>query len=229
MRLEEIIEELESLANPEAAAGMARYGIQGKVVYGILMPALRKLAKSIGKDPLLAQKLWDTGIHEARILASIVDMPKAVTEAQMEAWVHDFDAWDVCDQCCINLFRKTPFAYQKAFEWSERDEEFVKRAAFALIATLAVHDKKAPDSTFEQLLPIITREAGDERNFVKKAVNWALRQIGKRNLNLNTAAIQTAQTIEAIDSKSARWIAKDALRELAGDKVQQKLRQNQEK
>jgi len=152
-------------------------------------------------------------------------MPKRVTEAQMEQWVQDFDSWDVCDQCCMNLFRKTPFAHAKVVEWSGCEEEFVKRASFALMATLAVHDKKADNAQFEQWLPLIKREATDERNFVKKAVNWALRQIGKRNLALNAAAIQTATEIEAIDSKSARWIAKDALRELTGEKVQQRLKE----
>jgi len=147
-----------------------------------------------------------------------------VTEAQMEEWAVEFDSWDVCDQCCMNLFRKTPFAYKKAFEWSMRDEEFVKRAAFTLIATLAVHDKKADDSKFEQFFPIILRESSDNRNFVKKAVNWALRQIGKRNLYLNKKAIILAEKINKTESKSAKWIAKDALRELKSEKIQIRLK-----
>jgi 3-methyladenine DNA glycosylase AlkD len=197
--------------------------VGGAHTLGISVPALRKLAKEIGQDHQLAQELWGSGIHEARILATMIDPPGQVTEAQMEAWVEDFDSWDVCDQCCLNLLRKTPLAHQKAVEWSGREQEFVKRAGFALMATLAVHDKKAGDEAFIAFLPLIQKEAVDGRNFVKKAVNWALRQIGKRNLALNRAAIRTAEEIRQLDSKSARWIAADALRELTGDKVQQKL------
>jgi 3-methyladenine DNA glycosylase AlkD len=224
MRAEDVLKRLESLADPEAAAGMAKFAVGGQHTLGISVPTLRQLAKEIGQDHDLAQELWASGIHEARLLATMIDLPQQVTEKQMETWVKDFDSWDVCDQCCLNLFRKTPFAYDKVAEWSQREEEFVKRAAFALIATLAVHDKKAADESFIACLPIIKREATDERNFVKKAVNWALRQIGKRNLSLNQSAIQAAQEIRQLDSKSARWIAADALRELTSDKVQQKLR-----
>ena len=229
MDAQDVLKQLRAQGNPNAVAGMNRFGIQGKEIYGISMPALRKIAKEIGKDHQLAANLWASGVHEARILATLVDMPRSVTEAQMEQWVKDFDSWDVCDQCCMNLFRKTPFAQAKVAEWSGREEEFVKRAGFALIATLAVHDKKADDTQFEQWLPLIKRQATDERNFVKKAVNWALRQIGKRNLVLNAAAIQAATEIEAIDSKIARWIAKDALRELTGEKVQQRLKEKAQK
>ncbi len=225
MQAEDVLKRLESLADSEAVAGMAKFAVGGQHTLGISVPTLRQLAKEIGQDHNLAQELWASGIHEARLLATMIDVPKQVTEQQMEAWVIDFDSWDVCDQCCLNLFRKTPFAYQKVDEWSRREEEFVKRAGFALMATLAVHDKKAGDEAFFDFLPSIKREATDERNFVKKAVNWALRQIGKRNLSLNQIAIQTAQEIQQMDSKSARWIAADALRELTGDKVQQKLRQ----
>ena len=142
----------------------------------------------------------------------------------METWVKDFDSWDVCDQVCSNLFDKTPFAYRKAIEWSKREEEFVKRAGFVLMATLSVHDKKADNKKFEQFFPIIKRESNDNRNFVKKAVNWALRQIGKRNLSLNKKAIKTAKEIQKMDSKSARWIASDALRELTSEKIQKRLK-----
>jgi 3-methyladenine DNA glycosylase AlkD len=224
MQYQEIIDQLKSLANPEAAMGMARFGIKTEAAYGISIPELRKLAKQIGSDSELAQQLWASGIHEARILASMIEEPAKVTEAQMEQWVQDFNSWDLCDQCCGNLFDKTPWAYSKAVEWSARPEEFVKRAGFALMAYLAVHDKRAADDKFLAFLPIIQREATDSRNFVKKAVNWALRQIGKRNLALNQAAIQTAQAIQNLDSKAARWVAADALRELAGEKVQQKLK-----
>ncbi|HZD58584.1 MAG TPA: DNA alkylation repair protein, partial [Anaerolineales bacterium] len=188
-----ILEHLRSLANPENVAGMARFGINPEKTYGISIPELRRIARQVGKDHELAQDLWDSGIHEARILACFIDEPAKVTEAQMDRWAADFDSWDVCDQCCGNLFDRTPFAYQKALEWSEYEQEFVKRAAFALMAYLAVHDKKAPDSPFEAFLPIIVRESSDDRNYVKKAVNWALRQVGKRSRYLNERAIEIAE------------------------------------
>jgi 3-methyladenine DNA glycosylase AlkD len=223
MQAADLLNQLESLADPDAVAGMAKFAVGGQRTLGISIPTLRGIAKETGKDHELAQQLWISGIHEARILATMIDEPKKVTEAQMESWVAEFDSWDLCDQCCLNLFRRTPFAHPKAHEWSSRSEEFVKRAAFALMATLAVHDKKADDESFTAFLPVIKREATDERNFVKKAVNWALRQIGKRNLSLNEATIQTAREIQQIESKSARWIAADALRELTSDKVRQRL------
>lgn len=224
MQYEDILKHLYSRANPENVPGMARYGIRPAKPLGICMPELHTLAKQIGKNHELALQLWASGIHEARILACLVDHPTAVTEAQMEDWVKDFDSWDLCDQCCGNLFDRTPLAYQKAAEWSAREEEFVKRAGFALIACLAVHDKKAGDASFLEFLPLIRRESTDPRNFVKKAVNWALRHIGKRNLRLNRAAIQTAREILEIDAKSAKWIATDALRELTSDKVQKRVK-----
>jgi len=182
------------------------------------------MAKEIGKNHLLAQRLWNSGVHEARILAGMIDPPEEVTEKQMERWVMDFDSWDVCDQVCSNLFDRTKFAHKKAMDWSKRGEEFVKRAGFVLMATLAVHDKEAGDKEFLKFFPIIKREARDERNFVKKAVNWALRQIGKRNLHLNQKASKTAKEIQGIDSKSAKWIASDAIRELTSETVQKRLR-----
>ncbi|MBI2935792.1 MAG: DNA alkylation repair protein [Chloroflexi bacterium] len=224
MEHHEVLKRLESLANPQAVAGMARFGINPKGTLGISIPALRKLAKELGKSHRLAQELWDSGGHEARILACMVDEPKQVTERQMEAWVKDLDSWDVCDQCCSELFSKTTLAYEKAIEWSSRGEEFVKRAGFALMACLAVKDKKASDAQFAIFLPLIAREAPDGRNFVKKAVNWALRQIGKRNLALNKQAMEAARAIQRKDSASARWIASDALRELSSDAVQKRLR-----
>jgi len=220
---EHILKQLESLSNPEAVAGMARFGINPTNTYGVSIPVLRKMAKQIGKDHLLAKKLWNSGIHEARILAPLIDPLETVTEKQMESWVKDFDSWDICDQCCSNLFDKTKFAHKKAIEWSKRREEFVKRAGFVLMATLAVHDKESGNQKFMRFLPIIKREATDERNFVKKAVNWALRQIGKRNSALNKIAIQTATEIQKIDSKSARWIASNAIRELTNRAVQKKF------
>lgn len=221
---EEILEQLKSLSNPKAIAGMARFGINPKNTYGVSIPVLRKMAKQIGKNHRLAEKLWHSGIHEARILAGMIDPPEMITQEQMEGWVRDFDSWDVCDQCCSNLFDKTKFAHQKAVEWSRRKEEFVKRAGFVLMATLAVHDKEADNQKFLRFVPIIKREATDERNFVKKAVNWALRQIGKRNRSLNKEAIKAAKEIQKMDSKSAKWIASDALRELTSEAVQKKLR-----
>ena len=181
------------------------------------------MAKRIGMDHGLAARLWSTGIHEARLLAGFVDNPCKVTEKQMEAWATDLDSWDIVDLVCGNLFDQTPFAYKKAVEWSAREEEFVKRAGFVLMATLSVHDKEASDKEFERFFSIIKRESADERNFVKKAVNWALRQIGKRNLSLNKKAIKVAESISKVDSRSARWIAADALRELRSEKVQARL------
>jgi len=202
---------------------MARFGINPENTYGVSIPNLRQIAKEVGKNHALAQELWASGIHEAKILASMTDGPKLVTEEQMEAWVRDFDSWDVCDQVCMNLFEKLPLAWQKVSEWSGREEEFVKRAAFALLACLAWHDREAADEKFVALLPVIVRGSADERNFVRKAVNWALRNIGKRNPNLNRAAVAAAEEIQGIDSKAARWIAADALRELTSEAVQRRL------
>ena len=223
MQYDDILKKLKSLSDPKAVEGMARFGINPENTFGVSIPNLRQIAKETGRDRALAQQLWASAIHEARILASMIDDPKMVTEEQMERWVKDFDSWDVCDQCCMNLFEKTKFAYQKAVEWSSNDKEFIKRTGFVLMARLAVSDKKADDKQFEPFLPIIKREASDNRNFVKKAVNWALRQIGKRNLNLNREAIETAKEIQEIDSKSARWVASDALRELTGKAVLERL------
>ena len=220
----EIVKKLKSLSNPEAVAGMARFGINPENTYGVSIPNLRIMAKEIGKEHTLARQLWSSGIHEARILAGMINEPEMVTEKQMEEWVRDFDSWDVCDQVCMNLFEDTPFAYKKAIAWSKRKDEFIKRAGFVMMARLAVSDKKAGDKQFEKFLPIIKRESKDERNFVKKAVNWALRQIGKRNLRLNKKAIEIAKEIQKIDSKSARWVAADALKELTSETVQKRLK-----
>lgn len=198
---------------------MARYGIFVDNALGVSMPAMRALAKREGKDHRLALALWNTGIHEAKIMAALVDVPAEVTGPQMELWVRGLDSWDVCDQLMSNLFDKTPYAYGKAKQWSGRREEFVKRAGFALMAVLAVHDKKADDRRFIDFLPLIKKESIDERNFVKKAVNWALRQIGKRNVLLRRAAIEAAKEIESTGCASGRWIARDALRELRAYKT----------
>ena len=222
--VEYVLERLKSKARPDQLEGMAKYGMTVEQRLGISIPDLRKLAKELGKDHDLALELWKTGISEARILAVMIDDPKKLTEGQMEDWVKDINSWDVCDQVCMNLFEKTPLAWQKIIDWSEREEEFVKRAAFALIACLAWHDKKAKDEEFVKLFPLMMRGATDERNFVKKAVNWALRNIGKRNLNLNKAAINTAKEIQRLDSKAARWIASDTIRELESEAVQRRLK-----
>lgn len=221
--LESILKQLKSLCNPSNVEGMVRYGIVAKKSFGVSAPALRTIAKEVGHDHELALKLWATKIYDARILAALIDDPKLITEVQIEQWVKDFDNWAICDGCCIHLFRKTPFAWRKAVAWSKRKEEFVKRAGFALMATLAVHDKQADDAKFIKILPIIKQESTNERNGVKKAVNWALRQIGKRNFKLNKHAIQIAKEIKKICSPSARWIASDALRELTGDAIRNRL------
>lgn len=216
MTYEEIIIKLKKESNPKNVEGMARFGISPKNTLGISIPFLRKLAKEIGKDHQIADKLWKSGIHEARILAGMVDEKEKVTEKQMDKWAGQFDSWDVCDQVCMNLFDKTIYAFDKAIEWTKQKREFHKRAGFALMACLAWHDKISPDSKFEKFFPFIVKESTDERNFVKKAVNWSLRQIGKRNEKLKKTAIKTAEEIfvKHSDSKSACWIAKDALKEL---------------
>ena len=220
----DVLDRLQSKARPEQLRGMAKYGITIEKRLGVSVPDMRKLAKELGRDHKLALDLWRTGIAEARIMAGIVGDPARLTEEQMEEWVKGINSWDVCDQVCMNLFEKNKLAWKKILDWSDREEEFVKRTAFSLIACLAWHDKKASDEKFIELLPVIIRAATDERNFVKKAANWALRNIGKRNLNLNRAAINAAREIQCLDSKAARWIAADAIRELESDPVQSKLR-----
>jgi len=219
----EVIKELKKIANKKNVAGMRRFGIQGKKMLGVSMPQLRALAKKIGKNQELALELWQTGIHEAKILASLVAEAEKMTSAIMNSWIKDFDSWDVCDQTCANLFAKTKLACKKVFEWSHRKSEFEKRAGFALLACLAWQDKNLSDEKFIQFFPLIKKEAEDERLYVKKAVNWALRQIGKRNKNLNKQAISLAQDLKKSESRAARWIASDALRELQSLAIQKRL------
>lgn len=214
MTSQEILRELRAQANPDNVAGMARYGIRPKVVLGVSIPVLRKLAKQAGKSHATALELWASGVHEARIAATLIDELPRVTRAQMNAWARDFDSWDICDHACHNLFRYTPFAFEVAAKWAAAKPEYVRRAGFSLMAGLAVSAKSAPDARFEAFLPLIAEAAGDDRNMVKKAVNWALRQIGKRNQRLREAAIHAAEEIRAQGTRSARWIAADALREL---------------
>ena len=222
--LEQIIKTLKTHGSARNVKGMARFGIVTPKAFGVPAPFMRSYARTLGTNHKLALSLWDTGILETRILAALVGDPKQVTRKLMNAWVRDFDNWAVCDGTCGNLFDKTPFAFAMAIRWTTRRSEFVKRVGFVLMAELAVHNKDAPDRNFVQCLPVIKRESRDERNFVKKAVNWALRQIGKRNPRLNAAAIKAAKEIRAIESPSARWIAADALRELESNAVQIRLR-----
>jgi len=209
-----VIAELQRLANSTNVAGMLRFGIVGKNLLGISAVPLREIAKRTGRDHELAEELWASGIFEARILAAFVAEPAKVTRRQANAWAKDFECWADCDGLCIHLFRKTPFAHDLAVTWSTRREELVKRAGFTMMATLAVHDKTAGNEVFRSYLKRVEAEATDERHNVKKGVNWALRQIGKRNPLLNREAILTAKRIRKLDSRAARWIAADALREL---------------
>ena len=223
MEYEEVIIKLKSLSNPKAITGMVKYGITPENTYGVSIPNLRKIAKQAGINHKLSQRLWRADIRETKILASMIDNLEMVSEEQLEHWVKEFDYWEICDQCCMNLFEKTKFAFKKAIDWSVKEEEFIKRAGFVLMARLAVSDKRADNKKFEEFFPIIKRESTDERNYVKKAVNWALRQIGKRNLNLNNKAINTAKQIQKMNSKAAKWIAADALRELTSESVKKRL------
>jgi 3-methyladenine DNA glycosylase AlkD len=231
VRAREVLDQIASLGSEEGRAGMARYGIRTDDAFGVSVYELRVVAKELGRDHDLALALWATTNHEARLLASMVDDPALVTPGQMEAWAAEFDSWDVCDQVTSNLFDKSPFAWDKVRAWSGSTDEWVKRAAFATAAALAVQDKQAADEPFLEILELCRREAGDDRNYVKKAVNWAIRNIGKRDLRLHAAALETAEAILAEGERRAaadrkdpsaralRWVARDALRELRSDKV----------
>lgn len=210
-------------ARPSELDGMARFGLTGEGRLGLSVPAMRQIAKQLGRDHALAQALWDTAIPDARIVASLVAKPEAFSARQMNAWAKDFAAWDVCDQVCQNAFSASSLAWGRVHAWHISEHEFVRRAAFALLAVLAVHDKHSSDQTFLLALTLITAAASDDRNFVKKAVNWALRNIGKRNQVLHAAAVETALQIQQQGGKSARWIAADALRELRSDAVARRL------
>lgn len=224
LTFDHILRRLQALSDPESLAGMARFGIVCGRAYGVRIPELRRIAKEAGRDHPLALRLWEEECRETRILAGMIAEPAKVTEQLMESWTGGFDNWETCDQVCMNLFEKTPFAREKALDWAGREEEFVKRAGFVLMARLAVSDKQAPDGHFEAFFPLIRREAGDGRNYVKKAVNWALRQIGKRNRHLHGRAVAVAEEIAAMESRSARWIAADALRELTDEAVLGRIR-----
>lgn len=219
-----LLEALHAHRDPAYLQNVGRLGVQGKNMLGVCMPDLRKMAKKHDKDHTLALALWKTGIHEARILASMLDEVVAVTPQQMEKWVQDFDSWDLCDQVCSNLFRYTPFAYDKALQWSERYEEFIKRAGFVMMAELAIHDKLAQDDHIAAFFPIIEREAYDQRNYVKKAMSWALRQIGKRNATLHAMALLVGERLAKHEISAARWVGKDVLKELNSEKVKGRLK-----
>ncbi len=223
-RLIEILSQMQALSRKERLEGMRKYGIETANAFGITIPELRGIAKETGYDHLLASELWSTGIHEARILASMVENPSVITSSQMDKWAADFDSWDLCDQCCGNLFVATPFAYGKVRKWSSDRREFVKRAGFSLMACLAARDRSEKDSTFVDLLGLIERESTDGRNYVRKAVNWALRQIGKRSPGLNEAAIGLSKQLIVNGHRSARWIARSAIRELQSESVIRRMK-----
>ena len=219
-----LLERLKSKSRKDQLDGMARYGIKTDNRFGVSIPDIRKIAKDFGKNHEIALKLWETGIADARITAALVDEVDKVTSNQMDEWVKDFDSWDVCDQVCMNLFDKTLYAWDKVIEWSDRDEEFAKRAAFSLLACLAWHDKNESDEKFIKYLPTIKKNVTDNRNYVKKAVSWSLRHIGKRNLNLHKSVLIFAKDIKKIDSKTARWISSDVIRDLNSDSTKKRLK-----
>jgi 3-methyladenine DNA glycosylase AlkD len=220
---EAVLRTLERMADPSRLAGMRRFGIDTTDALGISVTELRSVARTIGHDHRLAGALWRSGIHETRMLASMVDEPERVTPGQMDRWIAQVRSWDLCDGLCGNLFDRTPYWFDKAVEWSRREPEFTKRAGFALMAWAAVHRKDEPDERFERFLPLIEEQATDGRNYVKKAVSWALRQIGKRGPALHPRAVSTAHRILELDDRTARWIARDALRELESDEVRDRL------
>ena len=224
MTAKEIILELKKNTNLKNIEGMARFGINVEKAFGLSTPLMRKMAKQLGVNHNLALELWETGYHEARHIASMIDDPKLVTKSQMNKWVRDFNSWDICDGTCSNLFRKTSFAIEKIFEWCDKKEEYIRRAGFSLMCYVAVHDKRRDDEDFLQFFPLIKKHSLDERNFVKKAVNWSLRQIGKRSKFLNKEALKLAYEIQRLNSKSARWIANDAIRELKNQKILARLK-----
>ena len=224
MQFDDVLARMKALSDPASLAGMARFGIKADNALGLRIPQIRALAKEIGRDHALAQALWQSAIHDARLLAPMIEEPAAVTLAQMDAWAGDFNSWDVCDQCCANLFWRLDAAWEKAVAWTDSEPEYLKRAGFALMASLAWKHKQAPNESFLELLPVIEAKSDDNRNFVKKAVNWALRQIGKRNRALNEAAVACAERIAERGTPAARWIARDALRELTAAKTLARLK-----
>lgn len=224
MDMKDIIAHLKRNARPQDVGFMARFGITPKHALGVKLPVLRALAKAIGKDHGLALALWKRDMRETRILASLVADPKKMTDEIMDEWVAEFDYWEICDQCVMNLFWKHPRAYEKAVEWSGREEEFVRRAGFAMMAKLSLTDKKAPDSRIEAFLPYIEEGAKDDRNMVMKGVSWALRQIGKRNLALNRKAVKLAKDIGKMGTKATKWVARDVLKDIERGSVMKRFK-----
>jgi 3-methyladenine DNA glycosylase AlkD len=223
MDKDEVLNWLERRGTRRTVEGMARYGIEAQRAFGVTMGTLLTLRKRLGKDHALSVKLWESGWYEARLLAALVGDPQRVTRQQMNKWAASFENWGDCDTVCFHLFDRTPFAWEKARQWSRSPREFVKRGAFALMACLALHDKAASDKSFLALLPLIEKGAHDERNFVKKGVSWALRAIGRRNKALHTAALKVANRLALSEEASCRWVGKDALRELTSAKVRSQL------
>ncbi len=223
--VDEIVERLRGLSAPDAITGMNRVGIYVENAIGVDTTSLKRLATEIGlrRNHDLALALWDTGIYEAMTIAVWIDDPGQVTEGQMDRWAADFGSWDLCDHACFTLFDRSPYAYKKCLEWAEDEREYVKRAGFAMMAGLAIHDKKSPDEAFVQFFPLIVKGASDKRHMVKKAVSWALRQTGKRNLALNAAAVAVAEEMKRSGCGPAKWIASDALRDLKSDAVHARL------
>ncbi|MEO7318039.1 MAG: DNA alkylation repair protein [Chthoniobacteraceae bacterium] len=223
-KIQSLLAELERLGTKQRRDQMGpRYGIHTDKAFGVAMGDMQKIARRLGRDHALAAALWDTGCYEARILAALIDAPEQVTPAQMDRWCRDFDNWAICDTVCMHLFDRTPHAFGKVAQWARRRDEFVRRAAFALLASLALHDKRAASKAFADCLPLIQDAATDERNFVKKSVNWALRAIGERNRELNSAAVAVAKRLAISDDASARWVGKDALKQLSSPAVLRRL------
>ena len=223
-RVREVLATLERKGSRKNREGMARYGIVADKVFGVSVSEIQKIAKTLGRDHDLALALWKTGWYEARMMTAFVDEPAAVTPRQMDRWAKDFDNWAICDNTCFHLFDRTPHAWKKISQWSTRREEFVKRAAFALLAGVALHDKKAPDAPFLRALTLVERAAPDDRNFVKKGVSWGLRVLGRRNRTLNKAAVEISRRLVASPRPAAAWIGRDAFRELTSAMVQRRLK-----
>ena len=219
----EVVAALKRLATKKTREGMTRYAIPNDKAFGVLMGDLQKLAKRVGRNHDLALALWETGWYEARMITAFIDEPDRVTKAQMDRWCREFDNWAICDTLCFKLFDRTPYAWSKVVEWSNKKDEYVKRASFALLASLSGHDKSATDEQFLECLPLIERAASDGRNFVKKGVSWALRGLGRRNITLNKAAVELAERLANSSEASARWIGRDALRDLNGRVAQKQL------
>ncbi|MCD4732982.1 DNA alkylation repair protein [bacterium] len=224
MTVEEILRWFKEHGSEHNREGMGRFGINVERAFGVSLTPVRGLAKELGRNQPLAEELWQTSFHEARLLASLIAEPKLVTRELAESWAMDFNSWDLVDICCNHLLRKTSLAWGLVRDWPSREETFVRRAGYVMMAVLAVHDKAAADETFLTLLPIIEAGATDERNFVKKAVNWALRQIGKRNLSLNAAAVKSATRLGESENRAARWVGKNAHRELVSEKILERMR-----